>query len=185
VGDVLDRTPHAPLEAPGLRAAVLVVLYDREGAPHLLLTKRTSTLPRHPGQISLPGGRPEPGDADLAATALRETHEEVGLPPAALRLLGRLDDVHTRASDFTVSPFVAAHDGRLRAVPSEDEIARVLEVPVVSLLAADARLPATPDVITLRYPLLGEDVWGATARILRRFAAVVREALDARRARAG
>ena len=104
----------------------------------------------------------------------------MGIPTASLRVLGRLDDVHTVATDFIVSPFVAALAAPLRAVPNEEEIARLLEVPVADLLAADARLPSEPDRLTLRYPLLGEDVWGATARILREFAAVVRDALGAR-----
>lgn len=177
---VLARRTHRPLEGPAHRAAVLLVLYDLDRAPHLLLTKRTSTLAHHPGQVSLPGGRVEPGDADLAATAVRETHEEVGIPPDALRLLGRLDDVHTVATEFIVSPFVAALTTRLRAVPNDEEIARVLEVPLADLMSADARLPAEPDLISLRYPLLGEDVWGATARILRAFAPLVRAALAAR-----
>jgi 8-oxo-dGTP pyrophosphatase MutT (NUDIX family) len=158
---------------------VLLVLYERAGAPHLLLTKRTATLLHHPGQVSLPGGRIEPDDAGLEDAALRETEEEVGIPAAALRVIGRLDDVHTVATDFIVSPFVAALATPLRTVPNEEEIARVLEVPVADLLDADARLPAQPDRLTLRYPLLGEDVWGATARILRGFAAVVRDALGA------
>src|SRR5262249_49489729 len=104
----------------------------------------------------------------------------LGIPASALRVLGRLDDVHTVATDFIVSPFVAELAAPLRAVPNEEEIARVLEVPVADLLAADARLPPEPDRLTLRYPLLGEAVWGATARIRRGFAAVVRDALGAR-----
>jgi hypothetical protein len=76
-----------------------------------------------------------------------------------------------------ISPFVGVSEQPLRPVPSEHEIARVLEVPIVVLLEADARLPASPDIGSLRYPLDGEDVWGATARILRVFAAIVRQAL--------
>lgn len=168
----------APRELPGhdRRAAVLVVLYDADRTPSLILTKRTETV-AHPGQISLPGGRAEAYDASLEATALRETEEEIGVPVDALSVLGRLDDVHTYGSDFVVSPFVALLSGAFRPVPSDEEVALVLEVPVADLLAADDLLPPEPAPLELRYPLLAEDVWGATARILRDFARAVRRAL--------
>jgi 8-oxo-dGTP pyrophosphatase MutT (NUDIX family) len=177
IGAVLEGVPYAAALAPGRESAVLVLLYDRGGAPHLVLTKRTDTLEHHPGQVSLPGGRLDPNDGDLATTALRETHEELGVAPASVRIVGRLPDVPTMVSGFVISPFVGVSEQPLRPVPSEHEIARVLEVPVVVLLEADARLPAAPDISSLRYPLDGEDVWGATARILRVFAAIVRQAL--------
>lgn len=177
VGAVLEGMPHEAAVAPGRESAVLILLYDRDDVPHLVLTKRTDTLEHHPGQVSLPGGRPDPADGDLAMTALRETHEELGVAPESVRVVGRLPDVPTMASGFVISPFVGVSDAPLRPVPSEREIARVLEVPVVALLAADALLPATPDILSLRYPFDGEDVWGATARILRVFSGVVREAV--------
>lgn len=177
IGAVLGGTPYSAVPSPGRESAVLVLLYERDGAPHLVLTKRTDTLEHHPGQVSFPGGRLDAGDEDLAATALRETHEELGVAPDSVRIVGRLPDVPTMASGFVISPFVGVSESPLRPVPSEREIARVLEVPIVALLAADARLPARPDILSLRYPLSGEDVWGATARILRMFSRVVRDAL--------
>jgi 8-oxo-dGTP pyrophosphatase MutT (NUDIX family) len=171
-----DRRPFA-LPDPGRRAAVLLVLYDRGGEAHLLLTKRSDSVPSHPGQISLPGGVVEPGDASAAAAALRETEEEIGVPAAALRLVGELDDVSTMASGFIIRPFVAVADGPLAPVPSDAEVARILEVAVADVLRADAALPADPPPLGLRYPLAGEDVWGATARILRIFSRVARCAL--------
>jgi len=175
---VLEEVPHSAAAAPGRESAVLVLIYDRGGAPHLVLTKRTDTLEHHPGRVSLPGGRPDPGDASLAATALRETHEELGVTPESVRVVGRLPDVPTMVSGFVISPFVAVSELPLHPVPSEHEIARVLEIPIVALLEADTALPESPDIRSLRYPLDGEDVWGATARILRGFAAVVRQSLD-------
>jgi len=171
------RTP-AELALPGRRAAVLLVLHDLAGEAHLLLTKRTDTVPSHPGQISLPGGVTEAGDSSLRDTALRETEEEVGIPAAALRVVGELDDVPTMASGFIIRPFVAVMPQPLRATPSDAEVARVLQVPVSELLRADAVLPADPAPLALRYPLAGEDVWGATARILRIFCRVLRDALS-------
>jgi 8-oxo-dGTP pyrophosphatase MutT (NUDIX family) len=175
---LVDR-PVAVLPGPSRRAAVLIALYDRDGAPHLVLTRRSGDLAHHPGQIAFPGGRFEESDADLQATALRETHEEIGIAPDRVRVVGRLHDEHARGSDHIIAPYVGVIDGELDATPDSREIARVLEVPVADLLAADDGLPqhADNDVLLLRYPLLGEDVWGATARILRDFCPLLRQAL--------
>lgn len=172
----LERRTPRDLGGPARRAAVLVVLYDVAGDAHLVLTKRTETV-AHPGQISLPGGRVERSDPTLGHTALRETEEEVGIPRAALTLLGRLDEVHTMASDFVVRPYIAVMDLPLTAVPDAREVAQVLEVRVADVLAADLLMPDDVAPLALRYPLAGEDVWGATARILRSFARVTRAAL--------
>lgn len=167
----------ARLPGPGRRAAVLIVLYEHGGDPHLLLTKRSDQVPSHPGQISLPGGVVEGGDASERDAALRETEEEVGIARGGLRVIGDLDDVHTMVSGFIIHPFVAVLDAPMRAVPSDAEVARIIHAPVADLVAADALLPPRPSVAELRYPLAGEDVWGATARILRAFSRVTRCAL--------
>lgn len=169
------RSPRR-LTEPAQRAAVLLVLYDEGEEPYLVLTKRSHTV-AHPGQISLPGGRYEPADITLRTTALRETEEEIGVPSWALRVVGQLDDVHTMASGFIITSFVAVLEGPLAPVPCDEEVALVLEIPLSDLLAADARLPAAPGLMELRYPLASEDVWGATARILRGFAHLARCAL--------
>lgn len=160
-------------DSVGRPSAVMLVLFARQNIPHLLLTKRAGHLHHHPGQISLPGGRPEPQDSDLLATALRETEEEVGVPPDALRVIGRLDDVNTVASDFLMTPWVAVASPLPVLRPDPSEIARILTVPVRDLVEANAALPDRPGVRTLRYPLDGEDVWGATARVLRCFCALL------------
>ena len=166
------------LPGPGRRAAVLLVLIDRGDEAHLLLTKRSDDLPSHPGQVSLPGGVVESSDPSPREAALRETEEEVGLPRRSLRVLGELDDVTTMASGFIIRPFVALLDGSHDAVASDAEVARIFDVSVADLLRADAALPADPAPLALRYPLGGEDVWGATARILRIFCRVTRCALS-------
>lgn len=178
IGALIDTdSRHSPPASRRL-AAVLILLYDRDETPHVVLTKRTDTLEHHPGQVSLPGGRWETGDGDLGTTALRETHEELGIPPESVQLVGRLGDELTMVSGFVVAPFVGVSSAAVHPVPSEMEIARVLEIPLTALLEADDALPAHLDVATLRYPLLDEDVWGATARILHAFSGVVRTALD-------
>jgi 8-oxo-dGTP pyrophosphatase MutT (NUDIX family) len=176
----LDGRRPVALPGPGRRAAVLLALFDRAGEAHLLLTKRSDDVPSHPGQISLPGGVVEPRDASPAHAALRETEEEVGIPASALRVIGELDDVSTMVSGFIVRPVVAVAAAPLAPVPSDAEVARILEVTVADVLIADAALPAHPAPLALRYPLGGEDVWGATARILRIFSRVARCALGGR-----
>ena len=170
----LDARPRVQLEPSGRGAGVLVVLFDVDDACHVVLTKRSQMVASHKGEVSLPGGKLEHGDDGLLGAALRETEEEIAIPRRALSVLGPLDDVHTMASGFTVSPWVAHYpDGRPEMVPEQAEIARIMEVPLADVLAADLRIPEPPDLRTLRYPLQGEDVWGLTARILRTFSAVV------------
>ena len=180
LGEALARRPRLILRSGGRRAAVLVLLYQRDATPHQVLTKRTETLATHRGQVCLPGGGWEHSDLGLRATALRETAEELGVPTGHVHVVGQLDDVHTMASAFVISPFVALLDRPFVPVPNVVEIARVMEVPLAELLAADDALPVEPAPLALRYPLLGEDVWGATARILRLFTHVLREALAGR-----
>jgi 8-oxo-dGTP pyrophosphatase MutT (NUDIX family) len=178
VGRVLAHRTRRVLDRPGRPAAVLIPLYDRDGAPHLILTKRTADLPAHPGQISLPGGRRDPEDHDLRATALRETHEELGIPPTAVTVIGELDDVATFQSQYIVTPVIGVLATAPITRPNPTEIDRVMEVSLAEVLSLDAALPAEPTLADLRYPLDGEDVWGATARILHGFAAVVRRAIE-------
>ena len=170
----LRSRPRVQLEPTGRGAGVLVVLFDVDDACHVVLTKRSQMVAHHKGEVSLPGGKLEHEDDGLLGAALRETEEEIAIPRQALSVLGPLDDVHTMASGFTVSPWVAHHPGgRPEMVPEQSEIARIMEVPLADVLAADLRIPEPPDLRTLRYPLQGEDVWGLTARILRTFSAVV------------
>jgi len=172
--EALDSRDRVTLEATGRDAGVLLILFDVDDAGHVVLTKRSQFVATHKGEISLPGGKFEPEDVDLLGSALRETEEEIAVPRSSLTVLGPLDDVHTMASGFTVSPWVAHHaGGRPVMTPEESEIARILEVPLADVLAADRLIPEPPTIETLRYPLMGEDVWGLTARILRTFSDVV------------
>lgn len=173
----LARRAPRDLADPGRRAAVLLLLYDRLGEAHLLLTKRSDHLPSHPGQVSLPGGGCEPRDRDLMHTALRETEEEVGIDRAQVRVIGRLDDVNTMGTGFIIRPYVGVADTAPTPRPADAEVARIIEVPVAEVLQVDAGLPPNAGIALMRYPLDGEDVWGATARILRTFSDVARSAL--------
>src|SRR3954470_16238916 len=90
----------------GTQAAVLLALYGWPEEPGLIFTERRADLRRHAGEISFPGGRQDPGDADLAATALREADEEIALAPAAVTLAGALTPVSTFVTGYRVHPFV-------------------------------------------------------------------------------
>ena len=174
----LDRSEFPPARA----AATLLLLYpDRDGELTLPLTVRHAELRSHAGEVSLPGGAVEPSDADRSAAALREAHEEVGVEPASVRLLGSLDDVWIPVSNYQVRPFVGAMSQRPRLIPQADEVAAVMELPIRRLLAPDAVDEEEIDIRGYRlraavYRYGGERIWGATARTLAMFAQVVRDA---------
>ena len=122
-----DRTAAA--------ASVLVPLVERDGGLHVLLTRRTEHLRDHAGQISFPGGRAEPADVDAAATALREAHEEVGLAPDRVEVIGHLP-TYTTITHFVVTPVVAlVRPVDLQALPLDSfEVAEAFEVPLAWLM---------------------------------------------------
>src|SRR5205814_1182208 len=128
------RGAPPPFTVEGSRAAaVLVPLFEDAGRLRLLLTRRSSDLTAHRGEVAFPGGRQDPGE-DLLAAALREAREEIGLAPEHVRVLGELDRLATVATRFVVAPFVGELDGRPATRPNPAEIARVFDVPVTELL---------------------------------------------------
>lgn len=176
----LAAHPRRTVDVPERRqAAVLLPLFERGGEPWIVLTKRTETVRKHKGEISFPGGAHDPGDHNLWATAVRETTEELGLDPSAVRPLGALDDYPTFGSGFIVSAFVGSIEpGEWR--PSEHEIAEVLEVPLRTLQSV-GRLEVWEHE-GIRFPMHIFDVghhriWGVTAFILRRFLDITAPAL--------
>jgi 8-oxo-dGTP pyrophosphatase MutT (NUDIX family)/GNAT superfamily N-acetyltransferase len=172
--------PHRPL-APVRNAAVLVLLFpDEAGEGRVLLTVRVPELSSHAGEISFPGGSADPGDADPVATALREAAEEISLDPAACGLLvtGGLERFHIPVSGFRVTPVVALAERRPICHPAPGEVARIIEPPVEAFLP-DATVELEERVIRERlirygvYPVEGERVWGATARMLGQLGALL------------
>jgi len=172
---VLDRPRQiAPIGAGLRRAAVLLPLVVTETGPALVLTQRTNQVEHHKGQISFPGGALDDGEEPLAG-ALRETHEEIGVPPSDVRVLGGLDDEEAAISGFMVSPFVAAlpYPARLRV--SADEVHAVLVVTLRTLLdprnvrSELYRRPRGDSVVMYYYQAGSSVVWGATGRIVARF----------------
>ena len=167
---------HAELEglsipATGLAdAAVLVGLVPHAAGTTVLLTRRTDALRNHAGQVSFPGGRVEPDDADAIAAALRETGEEIGVPVHQISPIGLLDPLMT-ITGFRVLPVVAMIDRDYVAVPDPGEVAEVFEVPL-AFLVDPANLGhhhvefggRRRRVLEFRYP--AQRIWGVTASIL-------------------
>lgn len=175
----LAERPRRVVEGEGLvPAAVLLLLRDPGGGPHVLFAKRTERVAHHKGQFSFPGGLVETWDGSRLETALREAREEIGLPPEAVEILGTLDDTETRATPFVITPFVGMIRGPVRYRPDGTEIEQVLEVPLEALLdPANVRIEiwerdGEPHPVYF-YHYRGETVWGATARILTQFLDVV------------
>jgi 8-oxo-dGTP pyrophosphatase MutT (NUDIX family) len=158
-------------------AAVLIPIYVVDGAYHIVLTKRTDRVEHHKGEISFPGGARDPEDIDLEATALRESHEEIGLHPKHVEVIGRVDDFIT-VSQFHVTPYVGLIDidaSPYNWLPQAREVAEILEVPVPHLvdpqnLVMDRRVMSDGRVAEMEsYAWREHLVWGATARMLRNF----------------
>ncbi|GAB4535798.1 MAG: CoA pyrophosphatase [Anaerolineae bacterium] len=158
---------------PGCReGGVLILLYSRAERLHLVLTRRTETVRSHKGQISLPGGKRE-GSESLLETALRETCEELGVPPSGTEVIGRLSALYTPPSNYCIHPFVGHRPVAPTFSPDPVEVAEVLEVPLVTLLdPSNRKVEYWPDArfeSPRRVPFFdigGQVVWGATAMIL-------------------
>ena len=159
------------------QAAVLAPVIERPDGPSLLFTKRADHLGEHAGQMSFPGGGREPSDEDLAATALREAHEEIDLEPNEVDIVGRLDDIHT-VTRYGVRPFVARVPNR-KYVPDEREVAEIAVLPIAGLTdptnyESERRdHPHYGDIRLHFFRVDGYTVWGATARILVQFLELV------------
>ena len=175
------RPPHkgwAPelVPAEARKAAALILMYPGADGPALPLTVRRHDLPQHAGQVSLPGGAIDEGEA-AADAALRETYEEIGIAPESVRLVGALSSFFVIVSNFVIYPFVGIVDARPEFRPDAREVAELVETPVQRLFDPASRgwerRPRGP--ITVDLPFIrtgGHLVWGATAMILGEFGAL-------------
>jgi 8-oxo-dGTP pyrophosphatase MutT (NUDIX family) len=156
----------------GKPAAVLVPLFEEAGETSVILTRRSSRLRSHTGEVSFPGGRVDPGEAPLAA-ALREASEEIGLAPDEVEIVGQLSALSTISSAAAITPFVGALARRPLLNPNPAEVERVFDVSLAEL-ASDGvyheelwELPEMGWRHMNFFQLAGDTVWGATARMLR------------------
>ncbi len=167
---LLSSSDAIALDVRGrIDAAVLVALFAQQGELHAVLTRRRDDLRRHPGEISFPGGRRDPDDADLQSTALREAQEEIGLPPHAVQILVALQPTPTIATGYAVYPFVGLIEAGQAWKLSPREVAEVLELPLAAIRSGYARRRLVRRGIPLRtdtYVVGDVLIWGATARIL-------------------
>ncbi len=162
-----DNAPTTSLRP----ASVLVPLVEREGGLTVLLTQRTTNLPSHGGQISFPGGRQQPEDKDVVATALRETREEIGLEAERITVIGTLDTYIT-GTGFLVTPIVGIVTPPFELQPDPGEVADVFEVPLAFFLN-----PANHEMRSAVWqgrerhfyvmPFEDRYIWGATAGMLK------------------
>lgn len=168
-----DLNPNTVLP-PGRRlrpAGVLMAVTLYTDQPMVILTKRSSALKHHPGQIAFPGGKQDEGDVDVTAAALREAEEEIGLPRDLPRILGTLP-AHETVTSFCVTPVIAVVDCPFDVVPERGEVDEVFQVPLAHVLESSKYIVESRRWRGMRrryftVPYGPYYIWGATARILR------------------
>ena len=185
-----QRTPDWPFGPESAKpSAVLLLLApsadnDPDAEAEILLIRRVDRGGHHSGQIALPGGRAEPDDDDATETALREASEEVGLDPlaAGVRVIGELEEFWIPVSGYRVTPVLAVAERKPRVLAAEDEVAEVLWasidafLPGATIEIVDTTVRTVSGAFPLRfgaYPVAGNQVWGATARILGQLGAIL------------
>ena len=162
--DYADKKPR--------EAAVLMLFYPKNNETHLALIVRNSYPGVHSSQIGFPGGKVELADKDLSETALRETHEEVGISPDKIQVIKPFSTIYIPPSNFLVSPFMGISHQELKFVPDLDEVKRVLEFPLSVFLddktITNVRMSTSyaKDIEVPAFMVEKYIVWGATAMIL-------------------
>lgn len=170
-----DFDLNADVKKPdGVLTPAAVLIGIRAETETVILTKRSARLKHHPGQIAFPGGKQDPTDATLVDAALREAHEEIGLPPTIVDVLGELPP-HQTVTGYQVTPILGLIDGHYDPVPEAGEVSEVFEVPLAHLIdptnyLIEGRRWQGRRRLYYTVPFGPYYIWGATARILRAFA---------------
>lgn len=169
----INRPSSASVPEQVRHSAVLIILYKDEGDIHLVLIQRVNDGGIHSGQIALPGGRQDPEDASLEATALREAQEEVGLNAEDVTILGRLTSLYIPVSNFLVQPVVSYSDSKPLLHASDSEVARILTLPLREVFSrkeqVSVQASATRELVMNVNAYILESntiLWGATAMML-------------------
>ena len=169
-----QREKRRIIDLDAISAAVLIPIFTKNGEDHILFTKRTNMVEHHKGQISFPGGKRDIEDETLLQTALRESHEEVGIRPEDIEILGDLDDEKTHVSNYVISPYVGVIPYPYQFVTSLDEVEYLLEIPISALLDKanfheEIQSSGEKRYRAYFYKYKDDVIWGATSRILKRF----------------
>ena len=173
----LARHERVPMAPGPVQAAVLVPLFLKNGAYHILFTKRSENMTHHRGEISFPGGVYQPEDIDTLRTALRETWEETGILPEDVEILGVLDDFLS-IHNYLVTPYVGMVAARHTLRINPDEIDRIVEVPLDFLRGSDIFMIEEFDWQGRIYPrhfltYEGDKIQGLTAAVLKQFLEII------------
>jgi 8-oxo-dGTP pyrophosphatase MutT (NUDIX family) len=168
----------------GLRnAAVMMLAYPKNSKTYLALILRNASTGVHSSQVALPGGKVEPEDINLEATALRETFEEIGVLPERIQVVRAFSEVYIPPSRFLVFPFLGVSQNELTFDPSLDEVAKMIELPLEDLLD-DSNLTVVPlktsysdEINVPAFDLQGYIVWGATAMMLNELKETIKRVL--------
>ena len=171
-GDGIETPMRPPFMSSRRQSAVLAPLFEHEGETHVLLTRRSSRLRIHRGEVAFPGGRVDDGES-LEDAALREAHEEIALPPHHVRIIGRLEPLSTLSSQAMITPFVGVIDELPPLAPNPVEVERIFHVPLWELATEECyreEIWSFPDgeFPVWFFEVEGDTIWGATSRMLRR-----------------
>lgn len=167
-------------DEPARQSGVLVLLYCLKGQLHVPLILRPTYDGAHSGQVAFPGGGIEKGDRNLTDTALREAHEELGIAPRDVQVLGALTELYIRPSNYEVYPTVGRLNAKPVFRPDPSEVAQLLEVPLAALLDPTNQRReqwqlADRSALVPYYAIQGQTIWGATAMILSELLALVHQ----------
>lgn len=170
-----ERYDRSRFPAARPASTLLLVYPGLDGELVIPLTVRHATLRAHAGEISLPGGAVDPGDASPEAAALREAYEEIGVEPTSVRVVGALDDIWIPVSNFELRPFVGVMDFRPELRPHDVEVSEVIELPLRLILneeiVQEEEIAGRGWVLRAAvYRHAGHRIWGATAVTLAMFA---------------
>jgi 8-oxo-dGTP pyrophosphatase MutT (NUDIX family) len=165
--------PREALANNSNAAAVLVPMFERRGELHIIYIRRSDHVASHRGQVAFPGGRVDPVDATLLDAALREAHEELGIEPATVDVVGALATMQTATSGIVVAPFVGVIPSDTPLKPQLSEVAEIFDVPLTALrdpqYRGDYRWTSDGPAATPRsFPAIlygGQTIWGLTLRI--------------------